>query len=110
MLSLYERYVPLTEEKPVQTLAATQEQIAARALAAYALNLMHGAVLADFERNNLIALAGNLGVATTERHLSMERGVIAAREYERDELNRLRANASLRPVPWWRALLTKVSR
>ncbi len=36
-------------------------------LAAYALNMMHGAVLADFERDNILALAKRLKVTVTPR-------------------------------------------
>lgn len=63
-----------------------------RTLAAYALNLMFGAELADFERDNLLALAAQAGVHVNGHHQALaaaraeRRKHLAADLAERDEL------------------------
>lgn len=71
-------------------------------IATYALNLLHGAKLADFERDNLIALAESVGVYVTEKHRTMEVNVAVAQAAKEDELQRLRAIAAEKRRPWWR--------
>jgi len=41
-------------------------------VAAYALNMLHGAQLADFEKENLIALCEKLGVKITKEHTALQ--------------------------------------
>lgn len=78
----------------------------ARSLAAYALNLLHGATLADFEREHLIGLAKDVGCSIGPSHIEMARKRDNAEADREAELMFLRATVAYRcPASWWERLL-----
>lgn len=83
----------------------------ARTLACYAVALMHGAKLADFEEQNLIALAQSVGVAPTIGQIAMRDSLQQAEESRNSELEILRTvvktqkfNNSIGAPNWWQRI------
>lgn len=74
----------------------------ARTLGAYAVALLHGAELLDFERQNLIDLAASVGATVSPSHLETASRVARAREEMQKELSKLRNEAKERRSLWKR--------
>ncbi len=60
-------------EEGMKIARAAIEALNTATLAAYALNLLHGAALEEFERDNLVELAGRVGVVPGVRHAEVGR-------------------------------------
>lgn len=62
----------------------------AHTLCALLVNMIHGAVLHDFERDYVIETAARYGVEVTQNHLNMQTNINALNDAKNDELTRLR--------------------
>lgn len=84
--SHYNRYAAMTNEPAATTLAA------------YAVALLHGKELADFERENLLALAGSVGVTPTADDRLCAEAKADNQRWLLDEVHRLR---TAKPPSFW---------
>lgn len=82
-------------------MTAERQKVLAETLAAYALNLLYGAELEQFERDNLLALAIEAGAVVSERHRRTEQARVLRARIRAERVASLEAQLKARRS-WWR--------
>lgn len=82
----------------------TDREIKATTLACYAMNMLFGAKLEDFEEINLMELAREFGVVMNDSHAALDRARRVREAAREQEILDLRARIAQleKRRPWWR--------
>lgn len=83
------------------------EMPAVKAIAAYAMALLHGVEMQDFEVDNLMVLCARYGASPTP---AMKQRLDALRLHERqviEYVKRLEKQVEDFPLPWWRKIFKR---